>query len=448
MTGQMQFSSGTWMAFGTFAVCTLLFAYIASERSRGSEVLAIELYRLNLGEKYDDRYPDIVPPEALKENSTLGDFVFGNTFEVPERAEIRSAKLNAATASQLKRTKAAEGIEFVVCDDSEIHEDAAFFPAAWKYVKVIDIYDTQLPKTWRDGLAGDSEHVIVMSFAGRTGMQVDDYLALGHLKLLTIRDGNLDQASIAMLKKELPNTRVIILPEVPEKISSTGPALSQRDAGELKKMRAAFSRLQTAVENAELGEGIYQVADVGWSEEQIVAFERSLGIPMHKSVRAFLEVQGGRWVRWSDPLFMDWSEKKWQPNDLVSRNRCGYSPLNYQRDFYDEDEPGFVSHELLEGYGPHFVSVFPLDEHARTFAIDLESGEYLRRGRGDYWVRMRGKTIYNHLEHYAELARRLQEPENAEENTTLLSYFEETEPRTFRVSRYRDYSRHQTMNCD
>jgi len=434
------------MALGTFAGCALLFAYIAFERSRGSEVLATELYRLGLGEEYDDRYPDVVPPDALKEDVTFGDYVFGNTFEVPEVPCIMSTELDSATASQFERTKAAEGIEFVGCYDSEIHEDATYFPAAWKCVKRVNIVDTQLPKTWRDGLAVDSEHIIAMSFAGRTNMQLDDYLKLAHLKILTICDGNLDQASIARLRKELPNTRVIVLPEKSETISSMGPPLSQRDAGEVKKMRDAFSRLQAAVEKSGLGEGVYQVGDFGWTEEQIVSFERSLGIPMHKSVRAFLEVQAGTWVRSVDPLFMDWSENQWKPRNLVSRDRCGYSPLDCRRDFYDEDEPGFISHELLEGIGPHFIAAFPLDEHTRTFAIDLESGDYLRRGsgRGDYWVRMRGKTIYNHLEYYTDLAGQLEERENAEGDTTLLSYFKATEPRASNGSRYREPSGYTT----
>ena len=433
MTRPIGFSLGTWMALGAVTVCVVLLAYVADERTRGSNVLAIGIHRLNLGEEYDDQSLDIYPLEAWKDDASLWDIVSSNEFEVPERVKISEAKIDAETASQFNRSKAWESIGRVDVRDSEIDEDAAFFLASWKDLKSIACHDTRLPKMWRDGLVRDTEDVAAMFLVGKNGLEIEDYLKLGHLKLLWIRDGDLDQAAVDKLENELPNTRVIIMPEDPETISLTGPPLSQRNAVEVKKMRDAFSRLQTAAASAGLGESDYQVSDFGWNEEQIVAFERSLGISMHKSVRAFLEVQAGRWLRHTDPLFWDWSEKQWRPQELISRNKCEYQIISFERDMYDEEEPSFISPQVLKGPGPYFVAALPLDEHGWTFAINLTSGEYLRRGRGDYWVRMPGKTIYDHLDYYTDLAGQLSQREDGESVAMSLSYFEATEPRTYRA---------------
>ncbi|MDA8564047.1 hypothetical protein N9L06_06305 [Mariniblastus sp.] len=433
MTRPIGFSLGTWMAIVTVFSVIALIAFVADNRSRGSEALVTELHGLRGGDEHDDEYPEAYPPDAWNDDASLWTVVSGYALEVPEGVDIYETEIDAQTARQLKRTKAAENIEFVSFYKTEIDEDAAFFPASWKCVKRIRVIDTKLPNTWRDGLAGDSEHVIAMAFSGRNGLELEDYLKLGHLKLLWIRDGDLDQASVAKLKNELPNTRVIVLPEDPEAIRPTGPPLSRRNASEVERMRDAFSRLRTAAANAGLGESDYQVVDSGWTEEQIVAFERSLGIAMHKSVRAYLEVQAGRWLRDIDPLFWDWSEKQWQPQDLISRDECGYRELS-EDDVYDDEEPGLIPHELLKVSTPYFVAAFPLDEHNVTFAIDLETGEYLRRGYWrNYWIRMPGKTIYDHLDYYTDLAGRISEREEADGDAKSISYFEATEPRTYRA---------------
>ena len=289
---------------------------------------------------------------------------------------IPISNLTPAIAKRLQSNRKTRGIERIrfVGDGAKVDEQLVPFFEKWATVNRLQFVDASIPESWWPAF-GKMKDLRQIDFVGLDPI-------VGQEKLKHLVNVELVQFAktkpgfdIELIKESLPNSKVQIVAvqgrrnkRRRKKGGSTEPkpevvCYSKHDPVAYKRMKAIVDRLHRALESSDPPST--NKFNPPATKEQIAQLETYIGMPLHPSLRAWLEIHNGQpdekwelvsleWLRPIDKLIEE--DSKWQ--EIAS-------------EFYDLKDYDFDANEMCI-VNPNLLSIGSSDDH--VVSINLVHG--------------------------------------------------------------------------
>ena len=213
-----------------------------------------------------------------------------------------------------------------------LQQDAPMFFRHWRGLRRIVLRDVEIPQSWMPSLCELSSVEELVISGANCNLQPEALVDMPELKLLTLCHRGIDAQRLNEIRNLLPGVEVRIMGSF-----DTGwtfeldQVLSNHDPVEFAQMKDILDRLQLAIKKKvpDLDHHYNEPA----TAQQINALERTLGMPLHKSVRAWLENSNG----WSYYVLNEMHDTTDIAKDYESRKDLqDYDWRTYDFDLYHD----------------------------------------------------------------------------------------------------------------
>ena len=306
-------------------------ALVSYLRATGRDALAEVL--VDIEESYD---PGVRVVVATNGTTSWLDRLLRNT--KPQVHEIDFlTTLSANNLRRLGRNRTTQQIHTIRFfksyfeDVPLLRSGSPLFFKHWRGLRRVVLRDVQIPETWHESFCQLEIEELVISGA-RCNLQPEELAEMPKLKLLTLCHRGIDSQRLEEIRQLMPNVEIRILGSFDTTWTfETDQALSKHDPAEFTQMKNILDRLQLEIK--EKVAAVDHHFEEPATAQQINELERKLGMPLHKSVRAWLENSNG----WPYYVLNELHNTNNIADDYESRKDLqGYDWRTYDFDLYHD----------------------------------------------------------------------------------------------------------------
>ena len=358
---RIRFSIATLLVLIAVAAC--LMAYLSHCRQKGRDSLIKSLLKANAELKYIDQADDATQELLAEYNAPLTrmDFFLGTSqkpvFEIHFNSD---SKLNRETARQISIGNSANAITTLRFRNAKIGNESAMFFCDWKELRHIEIRDTHFPENWLEQFAELPKLESLVISGGMCNLNPKHLGKLELLQSLTLADRGIGSMELKRIRKLMPNTEVQLVAGYDSPHAwETGRPYSAHDPEAFSQMKSTFDRLHKILDNME--PPATNKFNPPATEVDIAAIEFEMGMPLHPSVRALLEIHSGQ-PGWQDELV---SFEK-----LLSANEMTRKYVLLQK--YSEKEGYDFTPLFMRNSNPNLIPIGSSDDN--ELAVNVVDG--------------------------------------------------------------------------
>ena len=280
-------------------VVACVFGYISYHRQRGTDRMVADLRATGATYEQVLERGDPVEENAHSWIDRQCERLFGNT-----EASVREIRfdlsiasdhvlLDARAANSLQRSLATNRITTIRFRDATISRDASLFFSQWPKLQYLEIRDTQLPEKWCDALKDLKQVKRIVISGAMCNLKAESMVGCKSLEYLWLAGRGTNTTQLTRLRKLLPHVNVQVfggfdqpwtLP-AGQTYSLHNPAAHAEMKGVLDRLHSTLAGLQPPATNR---------FNSPASIEQISRLEHRIGVPLHPTLRALLEIHNGQ----------------------------------------------------------------------------------------------------------------------------------------------------------
>ena len=294
---------------------------------------------------------------------------------------------------------------------AEIADDSRMFFKDWRELRHIEIRDTSFPVAWLKQLSSIPRLESLVISGGKCNLEPKDLKGIDSLKLIRFADRGITSSELDSLRRLYPKVEIQLVAGYDSPFGwPKDKPLSAHNPEAFARMKAVLDRLHSALDN--LKPPATNQFNPPASEVDIAAVETELGMPLHPSVRALLEIHNGQ-PTWKDELvtferllstdkivsnydlYQDFSHNAGQPYNFEPHFEQNSNPNLLPIGSSDDNElainlvDGTVWEFYSESYRPN-KQANSLIEYFTMIIDELEAGRFERSHNGHGRVRVKG----------------------------------------------------------
>jgi len=275
-------------------------AYVSYHREKGNDQLIADLQGSGgvCHFRQPDKPDDSDRPFWLKQKwrSLIGSSnplkVSAVEFKTESETDWQTVLTKPGLARRMARNLNTSGIDQLTFTKVTIGSDCSPFFSNWSGLKRLWIFDTAMPETWDDGIAKIPNLEEVIISGSLCTVDPECFVQSQSLKSLILAHRGISSKRLQELREQMPGVKIELLGSFDSRFNLAGKVLSQNDEQASAKLKTAFDELQDALRS--LDPPAKNKFSKPATLEEISRLEQVIGMPLHPTLRAWLELHNGQ----------------------------------------------------------------------------------------------------------------------------------------------------------